>query len=246
MAATLRGGDSEAAGHQIRSPDALASSTAFTPFAHQAYPGRRPAGVSAIIMTLLLAVAACGGGHPNLPSRHPAQSAGPSIQTTAETPMQPTRKQSGSLLSPRQLYCQHGFPVSPPGQRSDDLVIGPVRYPGLRHGYSAYLEPLTTPNYPGGGYYYKVGTELAPGATATVEIDSSASDYAALLSMYSPQAGDQAITYHSCAESEHGTFWVGGFILHGRSTACVPLRITVAGESTVHRVVVALPAGACS
>lgn len=159
--------------------------------------------------------------------------------------MQPTRKQSGSFLNPRQLYCQDGFSVSSPALGTDDLVIGPLRYPGLRHGYSAYLEPLTKPNYPGGGYFYKVGPELAAGATATIQIDPSASDYAALISADSPQTGDQAITYHSCAKSKHGTFWPGGFILHGRSTACVPIRITVADESAVHRVVIALPAGAC-
>lgn len=40
-------------------------------------------------------------------------------------------------------------------------------------------------------------------------------------------------------------FWVGGFLLRDRDSACLPLEITVGDDPTVHRVDLALPVGAC-
>jgi hypothetical protein len=120
-----------------------------------------------------------------------------------------------------------------------------VRYPRLLLGFSDQA-PMTSPNFAGGGYFYKVGMELLRGARVTVAIGEAASSYASLVSMFSPPQGDHMITYQSCRDTAPATAWVGGFLLHGRRTACVPLVITVSGEPHSRRVMISLGAGSCA
>jgi hypothetical protein len=148
----------------------------------------------------------------------------------------------GSCTNPRQLHCRQGLSMDSASPGSHDLVVGPLRYPRLLLGF-ADEPPITEPNCYG-GYFYKVGVELSPAKVATVMIGGRAYEYASLISMYSPHTGDEAITYHSCKNAKFGTAWVGGFLLRGRKTGCVPLRISIAdGES--RREVVSLGAGEC-
>jgi hypothetical protein len=188
---------------------------------------RRPARPLAVALILAIAAASCR----------------PSRNDSPGHPTPPTKgSRPGSQLSPRLLTCQQGIRAEPGVTNAFDLVIGPLTYPRLLLGFSDD-PPLTTPNYPGNGYFYKVGPDLDAGGIATVAIDAFASRYAGVVSSYSPDAGDQAITYHSCPQTRTG--WVGGFVLRGRTTACVPIVVTIAGDPVVHRTVVSLGAGPC-
>jgi hypothetical protein len=40
-------------------------------------------------------------------------------------------------------------------------------------------------------------------------------------------------------------WWVGGFVLTGRESGCIPLEITTSNGSEIERVDLALPSGAC-
>lgn len=183
-----------------------------------------------VVIGLTLLLAACTSSQPG-PGRRQAS---PSSQSPP-----------GSHQDSWQLSCQQGIPIGSAARSSNDLVIGRLSYPRLLLGFSGDA-PMTESNFPGGGYFYKVGTELAPGATVTVSIDEPARGYAAIVSMYSPHAGDQSIMYQSCSKSQYGTAWIGGFLLQGRKTACVPLVIKFADESQARRTVISLGAGRCS
>jgi hypothetical protein len=147
-------------------------------------------------------------------------------------------------LGPRSVSCAEGYALDAPSVSSTDVVVGPLRFPDLRE---AFLKnaALTAPNYHG-RYFYKTGPQVQAGATVTVAVSPSASSFASLVSAFSPDGGDQAITYHSCSNTKYGTWWVGGFLLRDRSSACVPLLVTVAGESQVRRITVAIRVKRCT
>lgn len=128
----------------------------------------------------------------------------------------------------------------------DDLVIGPLDYPGIRDGYSV-AGPLPEPDAHG-IRFYKIGAQLPAGKTVTVTIDSAARGFAGILTETGRSAGYSSVTYTSCAAANQKgmVFWVGGFVLAGRRTACVPLDVRVAGETAVRTARIALPAGACN
>jgi len=97
-----------------------------------------------------------------------------------------------------------------------------------------------------GQTFYKVGVQLEAGAEATASIGEAARDYAGIIVENGRGGGYSRITYRSCATlpSDTVNWWVGGFVLHGRDSACVPLEVSVSGESA-RRVDLALPVGAC-
>lgn len=143
----------------------------------------------------------------------------------------------------RELTCKDGSPLVSPHKTPNDLVIGPLTYSGLLGGLPGY-PTLSSPNFPGQGYFYKLGPQVAPGATVTVSVDPAARGYAALVSKDSADSGDTQITYHACPN--YTTIWIGGFLLHDRPAACVPLTVTVAGEAAAQQVVASIRAGNCA
>ncbi len=128
---------------------------------------------------------------------------------------------------------------------NDDLVAGPLRYQGLAGGYDLYQGlPATVDS--DGIAYYKIGVELEPESEATVAIGGSAREYASILVENGRPEGYAEVTYRSCSDTapDTVTWWVGGFLLRGRDSACVPLEITVAGEET-KTFNIGFPTGAC-
>lgn len=128
----------------------------------------------------------------------------------------------------------------------DDLVFGPLSYPGLAHGYPTDDGEPKEPG-PDGEAFYKIGARLTAGAEVTVSIGSAARSYAGIIVENGRDGGYSRVTYRSCAGLPSGTvnWWVGGFVLHGRRAACVPLDLTSPGEEAKH-IDLALPIGACN
>lgn len=125
-----------------------------------------------------------------------------------------------------------------------DLVIGPLSYPGLEDGYQNGGNP---PGVHGGIRFFKIGAQLPPGSTATVSIGASARAYAGIETETGPDAGYTVVTYQSCPATKQSglVFWVGGFTLVGRASACVPIEVAIRGENVARKTTIALPAGAC-
>lgn len=150
----------------------------------------------------------------------------------------------GRILSAHPFVegCGHARPITTKFPGHSDLVIGPLSYAGLR----SYENSPVNPTNWNGGYFSKSGAQLPPGASATVTIDDSAAGYAAIVTEAGPDAGSRSVTYRSCEQpSSTGSWWVGGLVLFGRNTACVPLTVTDPKDQTTHRAVVSLGAGAC-
>jgi len=128
---------------------------------------------------------------------------------------------------------------------SDDLTFGPLSYPGLAHGYPT-IDGKPAGVEPDGLAYYKIGAQLSADAEATVSIGADARDYVGILTEGGRDGGYSLVTYQSCAAFPADTvnWWVGGFLLHGRDSACVPLDITIPGEKIEH-VNLAMPVDAC-
>lgn len=196
--------------------------------------GRFCIAVATALLAVLAACTASDGQKHDLSSSPPSASSSRGVRVSSSA--------EGSPTHPRELSCQADYTLPLTADGPHDLVIGPLRYPRLRLGFSD-APPFTSPNY-GAGYFYKVGTRLAAGSLATVMIGSSASRYAALVGTSSPQNGDQAITYRSCAKPGFLSWWPGGFLLLGRKNGCVPLEVAIDGGPIRH-VVVSLAAGRC-
>jgi hypothetical protein len=138
--------------------------------------------------------------------------------------------------------CAQARPITGQFPDRSDVTIGPLGYAGLLL-YQGV--PVDEVNWHG-GYFYKSGAQLAPGISATVTIEGPASAYAAIVSDTGPDTGSRSVTYRSCNQpGSRGSAWVGGLVLFGRNTACVPLRVASSNESTTYRTVVALGVGTC-
>jgi hypothetical protein len=118
-----------------------------------------------------------------------------------------------------------------------DLVVGSIKWPGLRTWATAnptdFGDPATGD--------YKIGAEVRAGSTVSVSIPADHAGSAGLKYGqgwdYSPTA---AVTFHACAGSD--TAYIGGF--HIKSRGCVPLDIAENGRPPT-RVTVSFFAGAC-
>lgn len=128
---------------------------------------------------------------------------------------------------------------------SDDLTIGALTYPGLAHGYATHDGDLVEAGSDG-IVLYKIGPQLSADAEVTVSIGTEAREYAAITVEGGEEDGYSQITYQSCPNlpADTANWWVGGFVLHGRESACVPIEVTIPGEG-VERVDLAFPVGAC-
>jgi hypothetical protein len=153
----------------------------------------------------------------------------------------------GQIMSAKPVIdgCEHARAITGEFPSPTDAVIGPLSYAGLRHYENSPVSQMNR----SGGYFYKSGAQLAPGASATVTIGNSAAGYAAIVTETGPAAGSRSVTYQNCERTQAGatgSAWVGGLVLFGRSSACVPLTVTDPKSQTTHRTVVSLGAGNCA
>ncbi|MEO5316309.1 hypothetical protein PV772_19690 [Pseudarthrobacter sp. CC12] len=144
--------------------------------------------------------------------------------------------------------CEAARPASttaPAPNPANDLIIGPLVYPGLADGYNHGSVPYIDAD---GIAHFKQGTELPADTRVTVSIGASARTWAGILTEAGPASGYSSVTYQGCSSAAQPgrVFWVGGFTLGGKTTACVPLEVLVAGENQPHHVMLSLEAGTCS
>lgn len=142
--------------------------------------------------------------------------------------------------------CDLARPLGPdsPSPGPDDLTIGPLVYPGLGHGYKVDVAPEADAD---GTTMFKVGTRLPADSTVTVSIDPTARSFAGILTEQGPSVGYSSVTYEGCPASVHPgrVFWVGGFTLAGKKSACVPLTVQVKGEPDPRHAMLAIDTGSC-
>jgi hypothetical protein len=110
----------------------------------------------------------------------------------------------------------------------DDLVVGPLTWPGLRGWATADPSGFGDP----ASGDFKIGAQVAAGTTVTVAVAAEARAYAGLnygqTWSYSPA---QAVTFHACPDTD--TAYIGGFHVTGRR--CVPFDVTVKGQASAGR-----------
>lgn len=133
------------------------------------------------------------------------------------------------------MNCAMSRPIdNPRSSGPDDLVIGPLQYPGMTNGHQALV-----PDPQDGIIFAKTGTELLANATVTVSVTPEARDWAGIATEAGPPAGYFSVTT-SGPSSQHadGVWWVGGFTLRNRTSGCLPLNVQVQGEeSATHTVI---------
>ncbi|MRH30132.1 hypothetical protein GH740_12545 [Microbacterium sp. SYP-A9085] len=112
------------------------------------------------------------------------------------------------------------------------------------------MTPATGPNWPPyNAYFHKAGAQLAPGATATLSITGAAAAYASIATETGSPGGAMTVTYISCPKQANatGSWWVGGIILWGRPSACVPVTYTTsAAPNRTHHAIIALGVSTCA
>jgi hypothetical protein len=148
---------------------------------------------------------------------------------------------SGGVEDPSQARCSGSVGPALGGPEPDDFVIGPLRY-GSAAAW-ATMKPPTGVRLPDGRYFYKTGALVRPGAVVTVTVAPRARSYATIVVQGGPGGGSEAVTYSACPHAPE-TAWPGGFLL-ARRTACLPLDVSVAGESATRHVVLSVHNGSC-
>jgi hypothetical protein len=134
--------------------------------------------------------------------------------------------------------CAQSRPIDTPFPTGDDVVMGELSFGGLAAAPAATLQP-------DGTAFYKSGAQLPPSASATIRIESPADEYARIVVEAGPPS--LAVAYTGCPAGDGvGSWWVGGFLLYGRATACLPLAVTGDADSAARHVRVALGPHACS
>jgi len=171
----------------------------------------------ATALAMLVAIGGCEGSHPH---------------QTAD---------SGSPGNPFvTTYCRTAEPKAP---EPSYLTIGAVSLPAMADLGDAY-QPTPDEH---GVTFYKGGVEIRPDYPAvTVTIGAAARSYARIEneSYQGPLAdGALSITYagrpRTTAENDWTCWYVGGYnLLDRRTTACLPLDVTIAGDPAVHHVTV--------
>ena len=131
-----------------------------------------------------------------------------------------------------------------------DWILGPLSYPDLAGGQFPLAEASGAADSDG-IRFYKVGTNLLPDHNVTVSIGEAARVYAGIKTERGPAVGYSSVTYTSCPSSSPsigpgGVWWVGGFTLVGRSSACVPLEVQVSGEADVRHVHLLIGKSSCT
>lgn len=98
------------------------------------------------------------------------------------------------------------------------------------------------------GYFYKMGAALPAKISATVTITGTAASFASIITENGPSRGSRSVTYSSCpaVAGSEGVWWVGGFALWGRQTACVTVEVRTSAHPAPQRAVISLGAGTCT
>lgn len=197
---------------------------------------RRAAPVVAAVIGIL--VVGCTNNPPSPPASPPSTTAAADAWTRS---VPPAAAGAGShhVLD----GCDQARSISDAFPVPTDVVVGPLSYSGLK---ASGADPIREPNSDNGGYFYKTGAQLRSGVSVTVTIADEAADYAAIVTESGPAEGSRSVTYQSCTTPSTGGFWwVGGFLLRNRNSACLPIDVTTPGDPNVRRVVIALGAGNC-
>lgn len=197
-------------------------------------PALAPAPALALGLALALALTATVGG---CTSSTPAPLPTPSYRIT---PPPLDLFPRGSAVA----GCDQSRPANTSSVAPNDLVLGPLVYPGLGDGYPADPPP---PADRYGIRFFKVGPLLPPASSVTVTVAPAAEDYAGIVTEGGRSGGYRSVTYTSCAKDAQAgyVFWIGGFQLVDRARACVPLVVRIAGERAPRRLAIAIPIGAC-
>lgn len=164
------------------------------------------------------------------------------IRTTASTPA----PAEFGTKDDRLVRCGGGeariSPVADGPPKPQDIVVGPLRWPGLKDRARANREGYG--NQQSDGWHYKIGAEIAAGARVTVSVAPEARGKAGL--GYGQQwdyTPAQKVTFHACPKAR--TAFVGGFVVAGATgRICLPLDIRT-GEAPPRRITVSLGAGKC-
>lgn len=161
----------------------------------------------------------------------------------------PTRSASAAV-SPSgsvSVGCDLARPIASdtPALGANDLIIGPLVYRGLANGFN-FGNPPGPDAY--GVTFFKWGPELPADSTVTVSVNKSARSYAGIKTEQGPSIGYSSVTYDGCSSQVQPgrVFWVGGFTLVGRQSACVPLDVQVKGENKARHLMLSIEAGSCN
>jgi len=150
-----------------------------------------------------------------------------------------TASSAGSRSTPRSIRCEtyESYAVQPIERSADDITVGPLTWPGLRKWATGDPSRYGSP----AAGEFKIGAEVARGATVTVAVAPEASAHAGL--RYGQRWGytpAQAVSFHACEDGD--TAFIGGFYVKGKR--CVPLDVRI-GEEPPTRIVVSFFNGAC-
>jgi hypothetical protein len=106
-----------------------------------------------------------------------------------------------------------------------------------QHGYAPYGRD---------GRFYKFGVVVRPGATVTVTIGPSARGHVVMaMAENGSELSVTSATYHACQGA--GGFYAQGFAFTGPPyRGCVPVDVTVGGQSQVRHATLSLFAGHCA
>lgn len=194
------------------------------------HPNRLRAATVFIIALVCTALAGCSDGSPDT-----------LVTSTLSTPA--TVSPSGSTTVDCDTARPEALDSPPPG--ADDLIIGPLVYPGLGNGWNFDNPPEPDAD---GVTFFKIGATMPSDSTVTVSIGKAAQSHAGILTEQGPSVGYSSVTYVGCSSATHPArvWWVGGFTLVGRDSACVPLDVQVKGENVARHLMLSIEAGACN
>lgn len=164
--------------------------------------------------------------------------------SAAAAPTGSSRIPAGPLTSPRVTSasmpvraCANGS-VQSSTPEVQDVIAGPVLFPNAKllaspSGLSRFYGGGQVPDGPNGSKFYKMGTLVKAGATATISVAPSARSYLRLQQGPShPLQVGTSFVFRACPGASY-TGWVGGFDITGPLPVCVALDVQVNGEPAV-------------
>lgn len=185
------------------------------------------------LTALLIAMSGCASLQPS-----------PTMPPSANLSSSPAAKVTELPEAKTTVDCKLSRPSEDPRpNQAADLVLGPLRYPGLLDGY-----PQGLPDAMDGIIFAKIGAHLTPDATVTVSIDPEVSNWASIVTEAGPPAGYLSVTYKSCPAHLHpeGSWYVGGFALRNQTSGCLALNVQVHGEASIRRTVISFGDKVCT
>lgn len=173
------------------------------------------------------------------------------VTTGPASPKAVPSKPPTAVVSPSgsaSVGCDESRPATAIAAR--DWILGPLSFPGYTDGRVPAPDARNAVDTDG-VRFFKIGTHLLPDHSVTVTIGEAARSYAGIRTERGPDVGYSSVTYTSCGASSPsigpgGVWWVGGFTLVGRSTACVPLDVQVKGEAAIRHVQLLIGESTCN